>query len=84
MRPEERLKNARKKTIGTKQTTKAVQKGTARMVFVAKDAETRVIDPLIKLCTEKAVEVVTVPSMTELGRACGIEVGSASAAILDE
>lgn len=84
MMPYERLRNAVKKTIGTKQTTKAVQKHTAAIVYVAKDAEPHVINPLVKLCKEKGIEVITVDSMLELGKACGIEVGSASAAIVAE
>jgi len=84
MMPYERLKNSVKKTIGTKQTIKAVQRNAAAVVYVAKDAEPHVVEPLINLCKEKGVEVVTVDSMLELGKACGIEVGSASAAILVE
>ncbi len=84
MKPGERLKNARKKSIGTKQTTKAVQKGAARVVFIAKDAERHVVDPLMRLCAERNVEVILLDTMAEVGRACGIEVGSASAAILEE
>ncbi len=81
--PLERLIAARKKTIGTKQTIKAVEKGIARVVYLANDAEPRVIRPLMMLCQEKAVEVEMVDSMVSLGRACGIEVGSASAAIIE-
>jgi len=80
---DERLKKA-KKTIGTKQTTKAVQKGIARVVYLASDAEKHITEPLLKLCSEKAVEVIMVESMAELGQACGIEVGSASAAIISD
>lgn len=83
MLAEEWLKKARKKTIGTKQTLKSVQKGLAKAVFVAKDADNHVTDPLRRLCAEKGIEVITVETMAELGRACGIEVGSASAAILE-
>lgn len=82
--PYERLKNAGKKAVGTKQTTKAVQKGIAKAVFIAQDAEPRIVDPLRSLCEEKGVEVVMVDSMQELGKACDIEVGSASAAIIDD
>ena len=46
--------------------------------------EDHVINPLVKLCKEKGIEVITVDSMLELGKACGIEVGSASAAIVAE
>lgn len=84
MMPYERLRNSVKKTIGTKQTTKAVQRNEATLVYVANDAEPHVINPLIELCREKGVEVITVDSMLELGKACGIEVGSASAAIIAE
>src|SRR5690554_5813513 len=84
MMPYERLKNSVKKTIGTKQTTKAVQRNAAITVYVAKDAEPHVINPLINLCKEKGIEVIAAYSMLELGKACGIEVGSASAAIIAE
>ena len=47
--PLERLKQAKKITIGTKQTMKAVQKGTAQAVYVARDADDRVVEPLLKL-----------------------------------
>ncbi len=79
----ERLVSARKKTVGTKQTQKAVEKGQARVVYVAKDAEERILSPLLRLCAEKGVEVVMVDSMCELGKRCGIKVGAASAAIIE-
>lgn len=82
--PLERLKAARQKTIGTKQTLKAVEKGQAKIVFIARDADPHVIDPLMKMCEQKAVPVVRVDSMELLGRACEIKVGSASAAIVTE
>lgn len=79
----ERLKSARKKSIGTKQTAKAMEKGSARLVFVAKDAEEHVTREIIKLAQEKGLELVHIDSMMTLGKACGIEVGAAVAAILD-
>lgn len=75
------LKNSRK-TVGTKQAIKAVQKGDAQKVFVASDAEPRVVMPLIELCTEKNVPIEKVDSMEELGKACGINVGTASVAVI--
>ena len=78
------MKAARKKTIGTKQTAKAVDKGLARAVFVARDAEEYVVRELLKACREQAIPVVEVESMAVLGRTCGIEVGAASAAIIEE
>ncbi|MHB1128138.1 MAG: ribosomal L7Ae/L30e/S12e/Gadd45 family protein [Bacillota bacterium] len=80
----DRLKNAKKKTIGTKQTIKAILKGNAQTVYIARDAEPHVTEPLSKLCSEKGLETIYVETMAELGLACGIEVGSASAAIIEE
>ncbi|MEW8959241.1 Ribosome-associated protein L7Ae-like protein [Moorella humiferrea] len=80
----ERLRVAKKKLVGTKQVTKAVMKGTARVVYIARDAEPHVTGPLRELCRARGVEIIEVDSMKELGRTCGIEVGSASAVILEE
>lgn len=80
----ERLKRAANRTVGTKQTTKAVERGQAQVVFVAADAEPHVTRHLVALCRQKGVEIVEVESMAVLGRACGVEVGTASAGILVE
>lgn len=81
--PLERLKSARKKSIGTKQTAKAIEKGITRTVYVAKDAEEHVTREVVRLAREKGIELILVESMGALGKACGIEVGAATAAILD-
>lgn len=73
------LKNA-KKVIGAKQATKAIEKGTASLVYLAGDADPRVTNPIRELCLTKHISVEVVPSMGELGRACGIEVGAAAVA----
>lgn len=80
----EKLKSAKNKVVGTKQTTKAVDKGKATLVFVADDAESRIKDPLLKKCEEKSIKVIHVTTMKKLGEACGISVGAAAAALLDE
>ncbi|NLL19902.1 MAG: 50S ribosomal protein L7Ae-like protein [Clostridia bacterium] len=82
--PLERLKQAKKITIGTKQTMKAVQKGLALVVYVARDADDRVVEPLLKMCEERVIEVIPVDTMAELGKASGIQVGAASVAITAE
>ena len=80
----ERLSKARKKTIGSKQTLKAVEQNQAKVVYVAKNAEKHVINPILQACAVKSVLVIMVESMQALGKACGIEVGCASTAILEE
>lgn len=80
MKPEA-LQEARK-VIGTKQVTKLLKRQGAEMVFVAEDADKAVTAPLRELCEAQGVELVTVKTMRELGRACSIEVKTAAAAIL--
>jgi large subunit ribosomal protein L7A len=78
------IHQARKRIIGTNQTTKALQQLSVKTVFVAKDAESRVVNPVISLAREKGVPIEWVDTMKELGKACGIEVGAATAAILQD
>ena len=75
------LQSAKNKIIGTKQTLKAIENGLAKMVFVAADAESRVTAPVVDLCREKDITVVSIDSMKNLGKACDIEVGCAVAAL---
>lgn len=72
------------KVVGLKQSKQAVAAGKAKLVFAAKDADAWVMEPLIALCKEHDVEVVWVPAMKELAKACKVEVPAACAAILDK
>lgn len=78
----EAVRAARRRAVGTRQTLRAVARDQAVQVFVARDAEPHVVRELLRLCGEKGVPVVYVDSMAELGRACGIQVGAAAAAVL--
>jgi len=73
-----------KKTVGTRQTLKVVEKGIAKVVYIARDAEKHVVKPLLQLCEQQNVPVVYLDTMEELGQYCGIEVKAASAAIVEE
>jgi len=75
------LKTARK-VVGIKQSIRAVKEGTAHVAYIAQDADRHIIQQLETLCVEKSIEVVKVNTMEELGKACGIEVGAASAVVL--
>ncbi len=72
------------KVIGLKQSQRAVADGRAKKAFVAKDAEKRVTENFLKLCTEQGVEIELVETMRELGEACEIEVSAAVAVALTE
>src|SRR4051812_4254786 len=79
----EKVKQAASLMIGAKQTKKAVEQGKAQQVVIARDADEHVTLPVINLCKNKGIAVLYVDSMKELGKACGIEVGAATAAILN-
>jgi large subunit ribosomal protein L7Ae len=69
---------------GTNETTKAVERGNADVVFVAEDVSPEeIVMHLPELAAEKGIEVVFVETQDELGNAAGLEVGSAAAAVVD-
>ena len=72
----------REKIVGIKQLRKALKNGTAAKVFVALDADPKLVGPIVDSCQESDVPVEEVPTMAELGKACEIEVGAAVAALL--
>lgn len=74
--------NCSNKTMGAKQARRALNDGRARKVFLADDADPRIIDPIARLAAEQGVPIEKVPTMRELGSACGIAVGSAVAVII--
>lgn len=71
------------KVVGVKQSKKAIRDGAAARVFVALDAEQRVLRPICDLCREMNVPVEEVATMAELGDACSIDVGAAVVAVLN-
>ena len=68
--------------VGAKQLKKAVKAGRAGYVFLAENADPAVTEPLAELCAANHIQITWVRTMAELGKACGIEVGAAAAAIL--
>ncbi|MBI4895355.1 MAG: 50S ribosomal protein L7ae [Candidatus Aenigmarchaeota archaeon] len=69
---------------GINETTKAVERGQAKFVAVAGDIDPPEIAMHIPaLCNEKKIDVYTIPSKLELGRASGIAVGTSAVAVLD-
>ena len=75
------LKNG-PKVAGVKQTKRAIGDGRAVRVFLAEDADPRLTDPVRTDCAALGVALVSVPTMAELGKACGISVGAAAAGLL--
>jgi len=78
-------KNTGKVRIGTNETTKAIERGIAKLVVAADDVQPKeVIMHLPSLCNEKKIPYATVKSKLELGRAAGIDVPTASIAVIEE
>ena len=69
--------------VGSKQLKKALKNGNARRVFLACNADPAITEPIAALCQLNHVDFAWVRSMTDLGHACGIEVGAAAAAAVD-
>ncbi|WP_121740829.1 50S ribosomal protein L7Ae [Natronorubrum halophilum] len=69
---------------GTNETTKAIERGNADLVYVAEDVSPEeIVMHLPELADEKGIPVVFIETQDDVGHAAGLEVGSAAAAIVD-
>lgn len=66
--------------VGARQLRKALARGSVGRVFLARDADPTITAPLEELSHQHGVECLWVDKMSDLGRACGIEVDAAAAA----
>lgn len=78
----EKVLQAQRIVIGTKQTVKVLKEGKVQELVVANDAEPKVTAKVIGEALLANVPVLYVDSMEKLGKACGIEVGAATVAII--
>lgn len=76
------LKNSNR-VVGIKQSLKALQTEDVVKVYIAKDADERLLRTIKEICNEKSIEIEYIDSMKTLGKACGIEVGSAVVCLLN-
>ena len=72
-----------KTVVGAKQLRKALESGRARFVYLAENADPAITEPIEQRCRENRIGFAWVSTMTELGNACGIQVGAAVAAVID-
>src|SRR5437660_7302546 len=69
---------------GTNESTKAIERGIAKLVVIAEDVEPpQVVAHLPILCEERKISYLYVPSKLELGKAAGLDVGSAAISIVE-
>jgi len=83
----EALRQARqtgKTRKGTNETTKAVERGIAKLVVIAEDVEPpEVVAHLPILCEERNIPYIFVPSKAQMGPTLGIDVGAAAACVVE-
>lgn len=70
------------KAIGIKQSLKAIENNTVKKVFIARDADEKIVGSLKELCHSNSIELEYVETMKLLGKAVGIEVGASAVCLL--
>jgi large subunit ribosomal protein L7Ae len=69
---------------GTNETTKAIERGIAKLVIIAEDVEPpEVVAHLPIICKERNTPFVFIPRKSDLGPILAIDVGAASVCILE-
>jgi large subunit ribosomal protein L7Ae len=69
---------------GVNETTKAIERGQAKLVYIALNVSPpEIVYHLPPLCDERDVPYLFVPSKEDLGKAAGIERPASSATIVD-
>jgi len=77
----EKVAQAKKIIVGSKQTVKALKAGEVIELVIAKDADMKVTANLLQTAGEMNTAITYVDSMKKLGKACGIAVGASAVAI---
>ncbi len=70
-----------KRFIGLGQVRRELLKGNVEKLFVASDADDSLLSDILSLAASRGIPVETVGTMIELGRACAISRGAATAAL---
>lgn len=80
----EAAKKSGKVKKGTNESTKAIERGLAKLVVIASDVDPpEIVAPLPYICEEKKIPFLFVPSKEKLGKACGIDVPASAVTIAD-
>ncbi len=71
-----------RKTVGAKQTLKAMKRNEVTQLYVAKDSDDKVVAPLIEFAVANGIPTDQSYTMMELGMACRIKVKAAAVGLL--
>jgi large subunit ribosomal protein L7A len=82
IRSYEKVSQAQKLFVGTKQSVKARVNNEVKEIVIAEDADFRITQKVIQTAEQLHIPLTKVSSMKKLGKACGIEVGAAAVAII--
>ena len=81
----EKVAKKGKMRIGVNEVTKAVERGTAKLVLIAQDVSPiEVVMHLPLICREKSIAFSYVQTKETLGKKAGIAVGTSAVAVVDE
>jgi len=70
---------------GVNEVTKAVERGTAKLVLIGANVDPpEIVMHLPMLCREKDIPYLYIPEKNDIGAAIGLYVGAASACIVEE
>ena len=80
----EKIKKSGKLDKGINETTKAVERGTARLVVAAQDVNPKELTQHLPiLCKEKKIKFIEADSKQKLGNAIGLPVSCSAVAVID-
>jgi len=80
----EKAKKSGKIEKGTNEVTKAIERGTAKLVAYAADVDPKeIVQHIPILCKEKNIKCFEVESKKKLGVSTGLQVSTSSVAVID-
>ena len=80
----EKARKSGKVEKGTNEVTKAIERGTAKLVVYASDVEPKeVVQHIPLLCKEKKIPCKEVDNKNKLGIAAGLQVAASSVAVIN-
>ena len=73
------IEHQKKMVVGIKQTMRMIERGMVKNIYIAQDADFFVTRAIIEAALAANIPIISVESKKDLGRMCGIEIGTATA-----
>lgn len=65
--------------VGARQSMKALMNGKVKELYMADDSDEFITKDFVRECAARDINIIHYDTMMELGKSCGIEVGTAVA-----